>query len=264
MDIGDKIVIITGGAGGIGFEICRALLHHGAKMVAIFDLPESNGAEKLEELKQDFGNAHVEFYPVDISDHKDVKEKFEGVISNYGPIDILINNAAASNEEALQRLVDVNVTATLHLSLLAITHMGRHKGGKGGLIVNVNGILGISDYPMLPCYSATKHAIIGFTRCMKENFIGTGVRVVSVCPGVTRTNLIKDLPNHILDFITDRIREKTLTEVPVQSPKSVALAVIEIINKAEPGAVWVVEDDKEPFAIKPADHYLKMSVPIRK
>lgn len=48
--------------------------------------------------------------------------------------------------------------------------MGKHKGGKGGVIVNVNGILGLSDCPMLPFYSATKHAIIGFTRCMKVHF----------------------------------------------------------------------------------------------
>lgn len=49
--------------------------------------------------------------------------------------------------------------------------MGKHKGGKGGVIVNVNGILGLSDCPMLPFYSATKHAIIGFTRCMKVYII---------------------------------------------------------------------------------------------
>ncbi|CAB0043321.1 unnamed protein product [Trichogramma brassicae] len=146
MNIEGKVVIITGGMGGMGYETAKALLENGAKK------------------------------------------------------------------------------AVLSCSLLALTHMGKHKGGRGGLIVNVNAILGLTDCPLLPFYSATKHAIIGFTRCMKDNFNSTGVRVVSICPGVTKTNLIRKLSENLCDFISDTIKEKVLTEVPVQSDSSVTSA----------------------------------------
>ncbi|XP_001607018.2 15-hydroxyprostaglandin dehydrogenase [NAD(+)] [Nasonia vitripennis] len=264
MEISNKVIIITGGVGGMGFETAKALLNHGAKFVALFDLTETDGQSAIEKLDKEFGKGRAGFYPGDIVIDSEFEDNFNRIIKDHGSIDVLINNAGIANEQNIERLVNVNVKAVLNSSLLALNHMGKHKGGKGGAIVNVNAILGLIDCPILPFYSATKHAIIGFTRCMKENFATTGVRVMSVCPGVTKTNLIKEIPNHILDFVTDNLKDKALNEVPVQSPKSVGSAITEIIQKGECGAVWVVENDKKPLVIKPCDHYIRMGTPVDK
>ncbi|KAL7307654.1 hypothetical protein TKK_0000338 [Trichogramma kaykai] len=261
MNIEGKVVIITGGMGGMGYETAKALLKNGAKFIAIFDLPGS--ADEIDSSSKGlFATERAKFFPGDISIDSTLKNNFDRVVNDQGCVDIVINNAGIINEQNIQLLVDLNVKAVLSCSLLALTHMGKHKGGHGGLIVNVNAILGLTDCPLLPFYSATKHAIIGFTRCMKNNFNSTGVRVVSICPGVTKTNLFRKLPENLCDFISDTIKEKVLTEVPVQSTTSVADAIVEIIKKGESGAVWVVENDKKPYAIKPVDHYVNMSYPI--
>ncbi|EFN86416.1 15-hydroxyprostaglandin dehydrogenase [NAD+] [Harpegnathos saltator] len=91
-------------------------------------------------------------------------------------------------------------------------YTGKHKGGEGGLIVNISSILGLfSQNCMMPVYCVTKHAVVGFSEATANFYHDTGVRIVMLCPGLTLTPLVVDQPlENLLDFVKPKSCEKFL------------------------------------------------------
>ncbi|OXU22678.1 hypothetical protein TSAR_001143 [Trichomalopsis sarcophagae] len=257
-DIKDKVIIVTGGANGIGLECVLEFLEKGARYVAIFDItPENFTADKLQE---EFGTHRVDLYHCDIANEEEFRSNFKKVIEKYNYVDILINDAGVANENDTARLLDVNVKGTILGNLIAIEHMGKHKGGRGGVVVNVASVIGLLNCHVLPVYSASKHAIVSFTRSMKSNYDRIGVKIIAVCPGHTRTKLNFELAVetsvNYLDFIPQESIDK-FNKSKLQYPDNVSDAIMDLITDAEPGTVWVVENDEPHFKISSSDHYTK-------
>ncbi|GFR13663.1 15-hydroxyprostaglandin dehydrogenase, partial [Trichonephila clavata] len=164
MNFAGKIALVTGGAQGIGRAYTNALLNVGMR-VCICDIQEDPAIEFIENLSAEHKN-NIIFQKCDVSSFSDFKNAFDKVISTFGRIDVLINNAGILNEQNFQRTVEVNLIGVIHGTLLAFEYMDISKGGQGGHIINTASITGLGPLYIAPVYSATKHAIVGYTRSL--------------------------------------------------------------------------------------------------
>ncbi|XP_018305093.1 uncharacterized short-chain type dehydrogenase/reductase y4vI [Mycetomoellerius zeteki] len=264
MEIQGKTALITGGANGIGYCTARELLRSGAKAVAIIDLPDSNGENAITELEKEFGANHAIFLIGDVANAEELTACFKKTIESFGTLDIVINNAGIMNDAEWEPMVDVNYKGVVRGTILGLNHMGKHKGGKGGTIVNMSSIIGLQGNPIAPIYAGTSFAVVGFTSSLLTFYEKTGVRVLLICPGLTTTGLASKFMSskvYAMDLLDDEIAAKEMTTMESQSPEHVATAIVELIEKGGNGAVFVSENDQPAYAVQlPIYTDLKISV----
>lgn len=257
--------MITGGAAGLGYKFAEILLRNGAKSVAIIDLPTSNGENAATTLENEFGKNRAVFVACDVTKAEDLKEAFKRVIDTFETLDILINNAGILNDkDKWEQTIDINLTALIRSTYLALDYMGKYKGGKGGLIVNISSVTGLAPYPLAPVYTATKHAVVGFSQSLASLYEKTGVRVLIMCPGVTKTAIIENVFNKTVHFVDAKDAHQFLTSLDTsicQSIDNVAFALIDLIQKGKNGDAWVSEHDKPPYAVD-FPYYSSRSLPV--
>lgn len=175
-----KTVLVTGGVRGIGAAIALAFLKKGYRVCVAYSRDEES-AKKISALG-------VETYCADVSKEKDVLALFERI----GTVDVLVNNAGVSlikqvqdvTYEEFQRLMDINVGGAFLCSREAAKGMIDRQSG---LIVNVSSVWGEVGGSCESVYSASKAALLGFTKALAKELGWSGVRVNSVSPGVIDT-----------------------------------------------------------------------------
>ncbi|GAB2717008.1 SDR family oxidoreductase [Nocardia thraciensis] len=182
-----KVVVITGGARGIGLATATALQTLGAR-IAIGDVDET--AVKESGTARDF-----DYYgPLDVTDQQSFEGFLDEVERQLGPIDVLINNAGimptgklVDEPDALtRRILDINVYGVILGSKLAASRMLPRRSGH---VVNIASLAGETHIPGLATYNASKHAVLGFTDTLREEYRGSGVAFSSVLPTLTKTEL---------------------------------------------------------------------------
>jgi len=179
----DKVVIVTGGAGGIGAAVCARFAEEGSK-VAVFDL--NAGAA-----------AHGRAYAVDITDQERVIAAVGKVERELGPVDVLVNNAGwdraapfLETDAALwQKIVAINLMGPLHMHHAVLKGMSARGRGR---IVNVASDAGRVGSSGESVYSACKGGIIAFSKTMARELAARRINVNVVCPGPTDTALFRD------------------------------------------------------------------------
>ncbi|MBF6062457.1 SDR family oxidoreductase [Nocardia terpenica] len=182
-----KVVVITGGARGIGLATATALHRLGAR-VAIGDIDEAT--VKTSGVAGDFEH----YGRLDVTDQQSFADFLDEVERLLGPIDVLINNAGimptgrvVDEPDALtRRILDINVYGVILGSKLALARMLPRRSGH---IVNIASLAGESHVPGLATYNASKHAVLGFTDTLREEYRGSGVALSSVLPTLTNTEL---------------------------------------------------------------------------
>ncbi len=188
--------VITGGARGIGKAICELFAEHGAK-TAVTDILDDEGRQVTNAIKDKGGEA--EFFHLDTSQEKQVKELLAQVNERFGGIQVLVNNAGISGPnkptheielEEWQRLMDINVSGVFLCTKHSIPYM---KQGKGGSIINLSSIYGIIGAPDLPAYHASKGAVRLMTKTDALLYAPDKIRVNSIHPGYVWTPLVEDL-----------------------------------------------------------------------
>ncbi|CAH2086740.1 unnamed protein product [Euphydryas editha] len=193
MNVKNKVFLITGAATGIGAGITRALVKEGAKNVAVLDVNVDAGEALQNELNEKHGANKVLFIKCDVTQNLD--SAFDEAMKQFGYIDVVINNAGIMNDapHIYEKEIAINVTALITGSLKAYNWMRKDRDGKGGTIINISSIVALFQSPLLPVYSATKSAVLQFSNCLgrTENFSRTDVRVITICFGITDTNLIR-------------------------------------------------------------------------
>lgn len=207
----NKVMIITGAAGGIGKEIALRSAKEGAKLV-LADMKEEMSRETLNEIKEI--TANVEFLIVDLAKAENCKKVVDTAIKKFGGIDILINNAGITGtpapvhqmtEEMFRRVFDCNVMSVFHMSHFAINEMINKNCG--GAIVNVSSVAGLIGFPGHSAYVTSKHGLNGLTRNMALDYAKNGIRVNAVNPGTTDTPMYHEA----LEFLKNK-REKAAKE----------------------------------------------------
>jgi len=184
-----KVTMITGASSGIGKATARLLGRRGDSLVLV-----ARRKERLEELAVELTAMGVETLVVamDLGSAHQLGELVNQVLQRFGRIDILINNAGFGWQELfekmrpedIEKMFQVNVMTPIELCRQVIPIMHRQNGGT---IVNVSSVAGFVSSPMNSIYCATKHALVGFSKSLRQELTGTGIRVTVVCPGNTKT-----------------------------------------------------------------------------
>ncbi|HYF24372.1 MAG TPA: SDR family NAD(P)-dependent oxidoreductase [Baekduia sp.] len=205
------VVVITGGARGIGLATARALSASGAR-VAIGDLDGDLAAREAGRLGG-FGAA------LDVTDEASFAAFLDHVRREVGPLDVLVNNAGimptgpflAQPPELAEQLLAVNVLGTARGCRLVLPEMLARGRGQ---VVNVASVAGRSVAAGMATYCASKHAVVGLTRALRREHAGSGVRFTLVMPSFTNTRLVAG---------ADARR------IPVAEPETVAAAIARAI-----------------------------------
>jgi len=203
-----RIVIVTGAAGGFGSEIGRIFAHEGASLV-LADI-NYNAAESLaNELKAQGTKAVA--VSVDVGDEKQVYAMVNRAMSEFGQVDILINNAGMGRGARIQditlddwnQLLRLNLTGTFLCCKAVIDHMIARGYGK---IVNMASICGQTARPVGVDYSASKSGIIGITRTLALQVAPYGINVNAVAPGPVATQIFeRNWPKETVDKLKSTI-----------------------------------------------------------
>lgn len=197
-----KVAVVTGGDSGIGRAICVAFAREGAK-VAIVYRKESGDAKETQKLVQEKGSEAI-IVSADISIEKNCRKIIDKVIKTWGQVDIVVNNAAVQypqteieniKEQQLVQTFRTNIFSQIFLVQAALPHLK-----EGSSIINTTSVTAYKGNPYLLDYSATKGAIVSFTRSLSGILNGKKIRVNAVAPGPIWTPLITStFPDESLD-----------------------------------------------------------------
>lgn len=192
----NKVILITGGALGIGRAACKVLAKEGAK-VALTDILDEEGEEVVDTIRSDGGTAR--FWNLDVSNEKEVERVFDEVREEFGSIDVLVNNAGISGpdkptheltEEEWNKLFAINVNGVFLCTKHAIPFMNEAGGGS---IINLSSIYGLIGAGDIPPYHASKGAVRLMTKNDALIYAGDNIRVNSVHPGFIWTPLVEKM-----------------------------------------------------------------------
>lgn len=197
MTVFGKVVIVTGGARGLGNFMARALAEAGAKAVVLFDANQELGDQAAAELNQKSG-LPVSFFKVDVRDDNAIQTAVDAVVQTYGAPDVLVNSAgiADSNIPAevydaamFRRLIDINLTGSFLMSKAVGNAM--MKANKNGSIILVASMSGsIVNYPQeQSCYNASKAGVIQLGKSLAAEWAKYDIRVNMISPGYMDTAL---------------------------------------------------------------------------
>ena len=231
LNLRGRTAVVTGGAGGIGRAICRALAGAGARVCVHFRSNEA-GALALRERLEEEGGAAMTFR-ADVTDKAQVEDLFDAVSAELGPADILINNAGIFpvahflelSEAEYEAMLDANVRSVV----LCAQALGRRlvERNSGGAVVNIASIAASGVLAMHSHYCASKSAVVMFTRAAARELGKHGIRVNSVSPGlIWREGLDQDWPDGVARY------EKAAALNSVGQPEDVANACLFLVSAA--------------------------------
>ncbi|KAK0073495.1 hypothetical protein PV325_009636 [Microctonus aethiopoides] len=236
LSIKNKSVLITGGANGIGYSCVHQLLLKGAKTVAILDMDSVAGEKAIQKFNTEFGRSCTFFISTNVSKAEEFESNFKKAVEKMGGLDIMINNAGIANDRDWDLMININIKALIQGTFMAIDLMGKHKGGKGGTVINMASVMAFAANEKNPVYAATKHAVIGFTRGVALNYETTGVAIKAMCPDVTDTSLITNIK--CVEWINHDKAFNDIVNTPRQRPEIMGKEIMRLIEEGTNGAIW--------------------------
>lgn len=212
----NKVVVVTGAASGIGAAGVARFLSEGAS-VAAWDLGEE-ALSKLADAHQQQGDRLMTAV-CDVSDSAKVNSTVEEVVSHFGQIDVLINNAGIGgfgkagdiSDDDWRKVMSVDVDGVFYAARAVMPHLVKSKGN----IVNTASVSGLAGDISMASYNTAKGAVVNFTRATAVDYGKSGVRVNAVCPGPVRTGIVQEAVDNgaISAIYEDRIPLGYVSEV---------------------------------------------------
>lgn len=234
MNVRGKVALVTGASRGIGREVAKALCREGVRVAL-----SSRSGKLLDDLAHELsaGGADVWTFAGDMSLEKDIHEFVRNAANHFGSIDIVVNNAGVGYFEPVAELTlrqwdemfNLNVRGVFILTKEALPHL--RKAGESA-VVNVVSLAGKNAFINGGGYAASKHALLGFSRCLMMEERKNGLRVLAICPGSVDT-----------DFFDGRERLNPNLKQALK-PADVASAVIHMLKL--PQRAMVSEVDIRP------------------
>lgn len=207
--LNNKVALITGASRGIGEEVAKLYAKAGATVIV-----SSRKQDGLDSVVEKIGsNAHAKV--CHIGDQDSIKSLMQDITSEFGKLDILVNNAAANPYfghildtplSAMKKTLEVNIEGYFLMSQLAGQLMREHGGG---CIINTASVNGVSPGPMQGIYSITKAAIISMTKAFAKECAPQNIRVNSVLPGLTDTKFASALTQN------EKVLKSILPAIPM-------------------------------------------------
>jgi short-subunit dehydrogenase len=223
----NKNIVITGASGGIGAEIAKLCAASGANLVLL-----ARSLGKLEALQQELQQrfqVNVQVFQLDVSDTDQIQEVFTRIFDEIGEIDILVNNAGygvfrAAHEatiDEIKGMFKVNVVGLMACTSMVLPKM---KARRFGHIINIASQAGKISTPKSSVYSATKHAVLGYTNALRMEVDDDNILVTSINPGPIATNFftiadekgtyVKNVQRFMLkpDYVAGKVVNSMLTK----------------------------------------------------
>lgn len=234
----DKVALVTGAASGIGRATAYAFAKKEAKVIVV-DWNEKQGRETVEKIKVQGGDAYYIY--ADVSKKEDVKNMVDETIRKYGQLNFACNNAGVAgamsaldkySEEKWDEVIDINLKGVWLCMKYEIPAM--LKNNKGA-IVNIASTFGLTAASNHYGYVASKHGVIGITKCAALEYINKGIRINAVCPGGTETAQIEECRRLNPEMIDPIIAKHPIGRLA--NPSEIANSVI-----------WLCSDDSS-FAV---------------
>ena len=208
------VVLVTGGTRGIGRAIAESFKKAGATVYIT-----GTNRERTEAVAQEIG---VNGVKMDVTDREEVKRVVGEILEKEGKIDVLINNAGITRDTLFLRMKDEDWDAVINTNLNGVYNVTRAVvpvmvKKRKGVIINISSVVGFTGNVGQVNYSATKSALIGFTKSLAKELGGRNVRVVAVAPGYITTDMTKAIP--------EKIKEELIKSIPLRregEPREVA------------------------------------------
>jgi len=202
----DKIVMVTGGAAGIGRVTAEAFAREGAKL-AICDVNPETGEAAAKSL-----GAEASFEKVDVANETAVSAWTDQVVKRYGRIDVLVNNAGITRDALLLRMkasdwdlvMNVNLKGAFLCTRAVVRYMAQQRSGR---IVNVASVVGVVGNAGQANYVASKAGLIGLTKTVAREFAARGITVNAVAPGFIETQMTA--------VLSEKVKEGFLSQIPL-------------------------------------------------
>lgn len=202
-----RVALITGAGSGIG-RATAELWAAGGGIVVVADLDAAAGNETILAIEKEGGQAS--FVAVDVGDEASIAAMIETVIARHGRLDAAMNNAGISDEQhgwidfpsdRWERMIRINLGSVFLGMKHELAQMTSQEpiGILRGSIVNTSSGAGMIPAPGQPHYTAAKHGVLGLTRSAAQEFASQGIRVNSICPGLTETPMIQNQPPELLE-----------------------------------------------------------------
>jgi 3-oxoacyl-(acyl-carrier-protein) reductase len=219
-----KVCLVTGGSRGIGRAIALALADEGADVAIEFASNASAAAAVVEEIQK--RGVRTKAYQASVADAKAVDEMWAAILSDLGPVDVLVNCAGITrdrsfvklNREAWDEVIATNLTGPFNVAKCIVPTMVERGWGR---IINISSIVGQQGNFGQTNYAATKGALIAFSKSLARELARKNVTVNVVAPGFIETDMTKDLP--------DNVKQVVCNQTPVGrfgKPEEVAAAVV--------------------------------------
>ncbi len=195
MRLEGKVAIVTGSSRGIGFSIADSFVREGAKVLICGSRQES--ADKaVAMLKGSYPDADILGLGFDVNDTDEIKRMVDTVVSRWGRIDVLVNNAGVTSTKSILEMTDEDFTSVIDINLVGPFKMIREvakvmKENGGGSIVNTSSMVGTYGGRMQTAYSSSKFGINGLTKSCAKELGQFGIRVNAVAPGAVATDMAK-------------------------------------------------------------------------
>ena len=218
-----KTALVTGSSRGIGAAVALRLARDGYDVVINYLEREDRALQVLEEVRRTGQRGIV--CQADVSDQAQVRRMFEQARKELGEIELLVSNAGIAGQAQIQDLTQerwkrffaVNVDGAFHTVQCALPYMlHEHRG----CIITISSMWGLRGASCESAYSATKAALIGFSRSLANELAPTGIRVNCIAPGVIDTEMLDELPSEIKDGLADETPLRRLGR-----PQDIAAAV---------------------------------------
>ncbi|MDM1276453.1 MULTISPECIES: glucose 1-dehydrogenase [Acinetobacter] len=224
----DKVVIVTGGAGGIGSATCRRLAEEGAK-VAIFDMNMTAAEQLAQEINQQNGQALA--VQCDITNHITVEQAVQQVESQLGPVDGLVNNAGwdifkpfvKTNPQEWDKLIQINLVGMLNMHFAVLKGMVERNTGS---IVNIASDAARVGSSGEAVYAACKGGLLSFSKTLAREHSRHNIKINVICPGPTDTALLAGVTEGASN--PEKLREAFIRSIPLGrlgQPEDLASAI---------------------------------------
>ncbi len=189
-----KVAVVTGGAQGLGQAIAETYANEGATVIAA----------DMGELKYEHKNVHG--YILNVTDVNAIQAFYDDVIEKFGKVDILVNNAGITRDSMTRKMTDDQWNLVIDVNLKGVFNMTRLFGplmevNGYGSIINISSVVGVFGNIGQANYAATKAGVIGLTMTWAKEFArkGANVRVNAIAPGYIMTDILKTVPQDLLD-----------------------------------------------------------------
>jgi 15-hydroxyprostaglandin dehydrogenase (NAD) len=231
MEIAGKVAVVSGGGSGIGRASVLALVDRGAKVV-VADVDADGGRQTVGLVVAKSGAAV--FAPCNVTKTEDLVRTFACAKENFGALHIAFNNAGIGGEDLFadnpgdwKRLIEIDLTAVIDATRIAVREMKR---ASGGVIINTASLIGLGPMGAAPVYAAAKAGVVNFSRSLAYLAKESNIRVNTICPELVDTKMA-------LGFGEERLAELRKT-AGILKPEDIAAGVLELIeDDSRAGAV---------------------------